>query len=359
MKIDVARTVIAVCLWILVVLGSVSYYYWHWLETPVEIGSDYRTYEIQKGQTLTHVATHLASQKIIRWPKLWVYYARFMNLTAIKAGEYELAQKESPLSLLSRFQSGDVVQYHITLVEGLTYGEFVAVLHNHKRITRLLGTQDDRKLFNEAGVELDHLEGWFYPDTYQFSGGDTDRDILLRAHQKMREFLAGEWHKRDENLPYSTAYEALIMASIVEKETGAAFERNDIAGVFVRRLEQRMRLQTDPTIIYGMGESYRGNITRKDLKTYTPYNTYMIKGLPPTPIAMPGGKAIRAALRPSTGDSLYFVAKGDGTHKFSNSLEEHLTAVRRYQLKRSADYTSTPPAESAVKNTELTESNDE
>ncbi len=348
MKIDIARTVIAVCLWILVVFASAGYYVWQWLETPVEIKEPYRLYEIEKGHSLTHVANHLSSKRLMRWPKLWIYYARFMNMTKIKAGEYELAQKESPLSLLARFQSGNVVQHQITLVEGLTYAEFIDVLHSHKRIKQILGTEEDVKLFLDAGIELDHLEGWFYPDTYQFTSGDSDLDLLVRAYQKMRERITSEWRGRDESLPYETPYAALIMASIVEKETGAAFERKQIAGVFVRRLRKNIRLQTDPTVIYGMGDAYQGNITRKDLKTYTLYNTYMIKGLPPTPIAMPGGKAIHAALHPAGGEALYFVAKGDGTHKFSKTLEEHLEAVSKYQLKRRSDYKSVPPIDTEM-----------
>lgn len=342
MKIDIARTVIAISLWLLVMAGCAGYYVWQWLETPVEIPEEQQLYEISKGKSLTKVSRELSQAEIIRWPRLWVFYARFMNLTTIKAGEYRFSHQESPISILARFQSGDVVQHHITLVEGRTYKDFVHSLHSHKRIKKVLGTSNDLALFQKSGLNIDHLEGWFYPDTYQFTASDSDLDILSRAYHKMREVLDSEWQKRAEGLPYETPYEALIMASIVEKETGAAFERKQIAGVFVRRLEEKMRLQTDPTVIYGMGDSYSGNITKKDLQTYTPYNTYMIRGLPPTPIAMPGQKAINAALNPAKGNALYFVAKGDGTHQFSSTLDEHLDAVRKFQLKRREDYRSSP-----------------
>ena len=190
----------------------------------------------------------------------------------------------------------------------------------------------------------------FYPDTYQFTAGDSDLDILIRAHKIMRGTLHSQWQRREKNLPYKSAYDALIIASIVEKETGAAFERKQISGVFVRRIKEKMRLQTDPTVIYGMGDNYNGNLTRKDLRTYTPYNTYMINSMPPTPIAMPGELAINAALHPQKGKSLYFVAKGDGTHKFSNSLVEHLAAVKKFQLKRRKNYKSSPPTLSDEEN---------
>ena len=194
-----------------------------------------------------------------------------------------------------------------------------------------------------AGLDLAHPEGWFFPDTYSYSATDSVSDILVQAHGQMQRILDRAWQARDADLPYKTAYEALIMASIIEKETGVTYERPEIAGVFVRRLQRGMRLQTDPTVIYGMGDAYKGNIRRKHLKQLTAYNTYRINGLPPTPIAMPSAAAIEAALHPLPGSSLYFVARGDGSHYFSDSFAEHQRAVRQYQIKqRAQNYQSAP-----------------
>ena len=194
------------------------------------------------------------------------------------------------------------------------------------------------------GLDGQHPEGRFFPDTYRYVRGMSDSDLLRQAHEKLTRVLDEEWQQRAEGLPYREPYQALIMASLVEKETGAAHERGEIAGVFIRRLRLGMLLQTDPTVIYGLGERYTGNLTRAHLREPTPYNTYTNPGLPPTPIAMVGREAIRAALNPRAGDSLYFVARGDGTHVFSRSLDEHNRAVREYQLKRRADYRSSPAA---------------
>mgnify|MGYP000117690741 FL=1 len=201
-----------------------------------------------------------------------------------------------------------------------------------------LSNQEIEKLL---GLEAtSHLEGQFYPDTYNFHKGDSDLDILKRAHNRLKTILGEEWAARQKDLPLESAYEALILASIIEKETGVPEERPEIAGVFVRRLQKKMRLQTDPTVIYGLGDNYQGNITRKHLRQDTIYNTYRISGLPPTPIALVGRAAIHAALNPKPGKSLYFVAKGDGSHYFSATLEEHNKAVRKFQLKRRSDYRS-------------------
>jgi len=238
--------------------------------------------------------------------------------------------------------AGDTKHWQIQFIEGWTFRDMRAALASSERLGQVTADWTDERIMEEMGANGSHPEGRFFPDTYLFTSSETDLDLLRRAFERMEEVLATEWQAKAENLPYDSPYEALIMASIVERETGAVHEREEVAGVFVRRLEKGMRLQTDPTVIYGMGEKYQGRITRKDLRTHTDYNTYRIDGLPPTPIALPGREAIHAALNPAEGDTLYFVARGDGTHKFSKTLAEHQKAVRAFQLNRRSDYRSSP-----------------
>lgn len=316
----------------------------HWLYTPLNLDKD-TVLTVNKGDTLGKLAYQLEADNILPSARLFILYARLMKKTKLEVGEYLLMKGSHHEQLLNVLQSGDVVRYHVTLVEGKTFDDFLAALHRHEKIIHTLDkTETYQSLLQKIDVELAHPEGWFFPDTYQFVNGMTDVDILRQAYQRMQAVLAEEWAKKAEGLPYKNAYEALIMASIIEKETGVAYERPEIAGVFVRRLEKGMRLQTDPTIIYGLGREYKGNITRKHLTQKTAYNTYVINGLPPTPIAMPGREAIHAALHPKAGNSLYFVAKGDGSHQFSATLAEHNKAVRQYQInQRRKQYQSAPP----------------
>lgn len=251
----------------------------------------------------------------------------------VQAGEYHIPPGMLPNELLDMLVAGKVVQYSFTLVEGWNTRQLLAALKQNPDITHTLKTEDARQLMQELGLDKQHAEGWFFPDTYHFVRDTSDKALLKRASAAMRTQLDEQWQQRDSGLPYENVYQALIMASIIEKETGVAEERQKISGVFVRRLQKGMRLQTDPTVIYGIGESYDGNIRRKDLRTDTPYNTYTRGGLPPTPIAMPGLAAIHAALHPADGDSLYFVASGGGAHVFSSTLEQHNEAVIKYQLK--------------------------
>ncbi len=239
-----------------------------------------------------------------------------------------------PVEVLDLLISGRVIQYPITLVEGWTFRQAVAAILANGRFGNDLAGQSDADLMTALGRPGEHPEGRFFPDTYSFPRRTTGVDVLRRALQRMDQVLAEEWAGRADGLPLRTPYEALTLASIIEKETGLVAERPEIGGVFVRRLEQGMRLQTDPTVIYGMGERFDGNIRRADLQEATPYNTYVIPGLPPTPIALPGRAAIHAALHPVPGDSLYFVARGDGGHVFSATLDQHNRAVREYQLRR-------------------------
>ncbi|MCY1408981.1 hypothetical protein D9M71_243150 [compost metagenome] len=235
-----------------------------------------------------------------------------------------------------------MVQYNLTLVEGWTFRQVRAALAKHEKVTHTLEGLSDSEVMDKLGHHGVFPEGRFFPDTYRFVRGVSDVDLLQQAYARLEEVLLKEWSARAARAPYTDPYQALIMASLVEKETGVPRERRQIAGVFVRRMQIGMLLQTDPTVIYGMGERYNGKLTRADLRESTPYNTYVIPGLPPTPIAMVGREAIHAALNPASGSALYFVARGDGSHVFSDDLDAHNAAVREYQLKRRADYRSSP-----------------
>lgn len=316
------------------------------LEKPVALpsGQSSLVWQIDRGSSLTEVNRRLHQGEILTHPKLLSLYARITGDTAIQAGHYQIAEGETALQLLAKFNQGAVISYQITFPEGWSFHQWITQLATVEQFSGV-SQLNQEQLMTAANMNQADPEGWLFPDTYSYSHGDTAVDIIARAHRKMRRVLDHAWQGREQGLPYANAYEALIMASIVEKETGLAVERPTIAGVFVRRLNKGMRLQTDPTVIYGLGDSYRGNITRRHLKTMTPYNTYRINGLPPTPIAMPSAAAIEAALHPQSGTSLYFVARGDGGHYFSDNLAEHQKAVRQYQTnQRAVDYQSAPKA---------------
>jgi UPF0755 protein len=337
------RFFIIISLATLFFLAGFVVYYQSQLEVSLTIPEQKVIIEIEQGDTLNKVLKKLSRLGVI--DSTWVakLYAKQEKLaSALKVGEFILA---SPLTIPSLFQvitSNEQIKYRIQFIEGSTFKQMKAVLASKEKLNQKLTNQTDDELIKLLNIEVGnhHLEGLFYPDTYVFHKGDTDISILKRAHQRLQLILNEQWASRQKNLPLKDKYQALILASIVEKETGAAHERSEIAGVFIRRLEKRMRLQTDPTVIYGLGDRYQGNITRKHLKEMTPYNTYRIKGLPPTPIAMVGRDAIHAAVHPDDGNSLYFVAKGDGTHQFSATIGAHNRAVRKYQLTRRAGYRS-------------------
>ncbi|CAA0093988.1 Endolytic murein transglycosylase [BD1-7 clade bacterium] len=300
---------------------------------------------VDYGDSVKRVASKLNSAGVLEYPDLWVGYVRLMDLAGkIKAGEYDVNDGDSPLLILDNMIHGRVVQYSVTLVEGWTLKEALVELHSADGLVETLEPGDDVHILKAIGAEgkYQHAEGLIYPETYHYTRGDKDRDVLRRGYTVMQETLADSWPRRVKDLPLETPYDALILASIIEKETAVDSERRQIAGVFVERLKRGMRLQTDPTVIYGMGDNYKGNIRLKDLRTPTPYNTYTISGLPPTPIALPSKESIDAALDPLLNGKLYFVAKGDGSHAFSKTLAEHNSAVREYQLKRKKNYRSTP-----------------
>jgi len=314
-----------------------------WLAAPLQITEQGYTYELKQGHSLSHLANDLGAMGILSHPRLLRLYARFNDANKVHAGEYFFPQGTTPKTLLQKLIKGDVVLYQVTFVEGWTIKQAFDVLAKNDSIQHQLYEKTNAEQLALLGLPIKHLEGWIFPDTYTFSRNTPDIEILQNAYRKMQTLLDSEWEKRAPNLPYKNTYEALIMASIVERETGHHSERDQIAGVFVRRLQQGMKLQTDPTVIYGMGDSYKGRITRKNLEEPTVYNTYVIAGLPPTPISLPSAASIKAVLNPAPGRALYFVAKGDGTSEFSDTLDAHNQAVRRYQLNRRNDYRAAPP----------------
>lgn len=293
---------------------------------------------VEKGQYAHFMINRLSEQGIIEHPLLVKMALKLEpELAQIKLGTYDIKFGMSARSLFDHLSAGKVKTHTVSLVEGLRWRDWVYQLNAHPRLIPSEKTEQEWLQVLPASLEGNAIEGWLLADTYQFTDGTRVEDIVVRAHNDMLEFLDKAWQQRALDLPYQTPYEALIMASIIEKETGVAYERPRIASVFINRLRKKMRLQTDPTVIYGMGESFDGNIRRKDLRQPTPYNTYVIKGLPPTPIAMPGRLSIEAALNPLDTEDYYFVSKGDGTHYFSQTLEQHNRAVREYQLKKKSN----------------------
>ncbi|WIO75478.1 endolytic transglycosylase MltG [Porticoccaceae bacterium LTM1] len=334
---SLGRQFIIGCTLLAVLAMGVLWWVDRYLQAPLAVVEAHQ-FSVAPGSNLTRVVNGLVESEILDHPEVLLGYARISGQSEIKAGDYRLNSEDTPLSLLGKLSRGEVIEYQVTFPEGLTAKEWLLRLTNSEQV--------------ELGISIAAVptlpfvdgspEGWLYPDTYQYHSGATDVEILRRAYQVMRQVLDEEWQNRSADLPYKTPYEALIMASIIEKETGVPEERQQIAGVFVRRLQKGMRLQTDPTVIYGLGDRYSGNLTRRHLREHTAFNTYVIKGLPPTPIANPGRAAIHAALHPAEGDALYFVAKGDGSHVFSATLAEHERAVDKYQRRKNNNYRSSP-----------------
>nr|WP_153917530.1 endolytic transglycosylase MltG [Pseudomonas sp. JG-B] len=312
------------------------------LEQPLNISAE-RMLEVPTGATPGGLLNRLEAEGVLN-NAFWLrQYWRF-NLAneSLHSGEYRLTPGMRAADLLALWQQGDVVQYSLTLVEGWNFRQVRAALAKQAKLEQTLVDVSDAEVMARLGRPGEYPEGRFFPDTYRYVRGTRDIDLLKQARDRLDQVLAEEWSKRADRLPYNDPYQALIMASLVEKETGVPTERGQIAGVFVRRLNSGMLLQTDPTVIYGLGERYNGNLTRDHLREATPYNTYVISGLPPTPIALAGREAIHAALHPAAGKSLYFVARGDGSHVFSETLGEHNQAVRDFQMKRRSDYRSSP-----------------
>lgn len=319
----------------LVLLGAAGYgvSQWQKLEAMTIAEPSEPLFVVARGETTFNLINRLAAEPVPGLHRrLWLKF--HPELAAVRQGVYRLEPGTRLRDALMTFVDGDVYQLRVTLVEGLRLSDWLKRLAESEYLDSELDGVSEAELAERLGVEQDKLEGLFLPETYSYTPGETDLLILQRAHQEMQQFLDEAWEDRAPGLPISSPYEALILASIIEKETGIAEERPLIASVFVNRLRRGMRLQTDPTVIYGMGEDYDGNIRKRDLQTHTAYNTYMIDGLPPTPIAMPSKEAILAALQPAQSDYYYFVAMGEGRHYFSRTLREHNSAVRRYILKR-------------------------
>ena len=333
------KTILSTLLVLAIAGGAVAWGGWRlyqgFINTPVEMDGEQVVYRVPEGANIRGVAHDLADRGVIRSRFLFTILAYATHQqNALKSGEYAIKAGMKPPEVLALLTSGRSIQFPVTIVPGMTFREALAAVDAIDEFEAALKGLPDDELVARLGIDSGHPEGWLYPDTYLFERGTTDLEILTRAHRRMREVLDEEWAGRGEDLIINTPYEALILASIVEKETGKAAERPRIAGVFSRRLQQGMKLQTDPTVIYGLGEDFDGNITREHLRQETPYNTYVIPALPPTPIALPSREAIHAVLHPAPGDELYFVARGDGSHYFSATLEEHNCAVRYFQLKQ-------------------------
>lgn len=312
------------------------------LNQPLNVAQE-ALLDVPKGTTPTRTFYRLEADGVIKdafW--LRVYWRFNLPKQPLHSGEYRMQPGMTVDDLIDLWKRGEMVQYSLTLVEGWNFHQVRAALAKAEKLEKTLDGLSDSDVMDKLGHKGVFPEGRFFPDTYRFVRGMTDVELLKKAYDRLDEVLAAEWAQRAADVPYTDPYQALIMASLVEKETGVPQERGQIAGVFVRRLGLGMLLQTDPTVIYGLGDRYNGKLTRAHLKESTPYNTYMIAGLPPTPIAMVGREAIHAALNPVAGNSLYFVARGDGSHVFSDDLDAHNSAVREFQLKRRADYRSSP-----------------
>lgn len=317
---------------VLAAIGGSAYWIHRYMHTPISLDQAV-PFQVEPGSGLRQISVRLHKAGIIDEPEFFHWYSRLLGkATAIRAGEYLVAKATTPAELLDQLVSGDVILHSLTVVEGWTFAQMQKAVRDHAAIRITADSASAEALMAAIGAAGVHPEGQFFPDTYRFPRGTTDSELFRQAYELMQSRLRATWEQRSADLPLGSAYEALILASDIEKETALESERKRIAGVFVRRLKRGMRLQTDPTVIYGLGPEFNGNLRRRDLVTDTPYNTYTRAGLPPTPIALPGGAALLAAVQPEEGEAMYFVATGldDGSHYFSATLEEHNQAVKRY-----------------------------
>jgi UPF0755 protein len=316
-----------------VLLAAAGYSAWY-VATPMPVATVPLEFEIPAGTGLRTAVRRMQQAGIEMRPRQFELLARALgHEPEIKAGFYQLNAPATPLELLDKLARGDVMQAELQMIEGSTFGQLRAALNASAVLRHDSVGLSDTEILKRVGATEKHPEGLFFPDTYVFARGSSDLAVLKRAYRVMQAQLAQEWKQRAADAPYKTPYEALVMASIVEKETGRAEERDQVAGVLVNRLRIRMALQADPTVIYGLGDKFDGNLKKVHLRTDGPYNTYTRPGLPPTPISLPGQASLRAALQPAKIDAYYYVSRGDGTSQFSRTLREHNRAVTQYQLK--------------------------
>lgn len=327
---------------ILLILGGVGFWGYQklteFVHTPVNVTQD-QLLTIERGTTGSKLAALLEQEKILEHADLLPWLLKLQpQLNKVKAGTYSLTGVKTLQDLLDMLNSGKEAQFSVKFIEGKTFKEWRKNLENAPHLKQTLQGKSDKEIMAlldipavaKAVYEWNNMDGWLYPDTYNYTPNSTDLELLKRSTTRLQKALDKAWNERDENLPLTDPYQMLILASVVEKETGIAAERPQVASVFINRLKANMKLQTDPTVIYGMGERYTGNIRKKDLETMTPYNTYMIEGLPPTPIAMVSESALQAVAHPAKTDFYYFVADGSGGHKFTRNLNEHNKAVQEY-----------------------------
>jgi len=335
---------VTVALAILVVLALAAYRWTdHYLYAPLRLQQPVIV-TVAAGSSFAAVAQDLAAKGVLKYPRILIGYARLRGQASkIRAGEYEIPRVSTPVSLIEQLVRGEVLLREVTIVEGWTVRDMLAALARNPYLAHTLEGIPLAQLMARLGEPVKHPEGQFFPDTYRFARATSDLEILRKAHEALRARLDAAWNARAATVPFSDPYSALILASMVEKESALPSERERIAGVFVRRLRMGMRLQSDPTVIYGLGETYTGDIRSRDLHADTPYNTYTRAGLPPTPIALPGEGSLQAATHPEDSGALFFVATGepDGSHYFSATLAEHDAAVRRY-LARTRNRSATP-----------------
>ena len=329
------RSIVRVVALLLIVAGAATVAFGWWLSRPLPLPSSPYTFEVRTGVSLKSVAQELVRAGVVPSDLPLVALARLKRVDrSIKAGNYEIAAGVTLPRLLDKLTQGDVTQAALTVVEGSTFAELVAALAGNPAIVKTVPGIPEAELAQKIGVATPSLEGWFFPDTYFFAAGSPDLALLIRAHRLMRQRLDAAWARRAGDSPLKDPYSALILASIVEKETGRAADRPLVASVFINRLRIGMRLQSDPTVIYGLGASFDGNLRKRDLEADTPYNTYTREGLPPTPIALPGQASLDAVVNPPKTDFLYFVSRGDGSSEFSANLSDHTRAVARFQPAR-------------------------
>ncbi len=331
---DIAKKIIF--LLILLILIFVTWFLFTWyrvFHTPLVAPGVVTSVKVQRGFGLRDLAKQLSQQSMLNHPKFFVEFARLTGYERqLRFGEYQINSKTTLAHLLHNISHArGMVLHRITFIEGWTFRQLKLALKQNPNVRHFIQGKSDSQIMELLGHPNQHPEGMFFPDTYLFTWGNSDLEILKKAYAKMQRVLTQQWGQRAPHLPLKTSYQALIVASMVEKETAIPKERSKIAGVIIQRLEQKMRLQVDPTVLYGLGKPFGSMITKHDLNSITPYNTYRVKGLPPTPIDMPSAASIRAAMHPSHGNVLYYVARGDGSHRFSANYKDHLLAVAQYQ----------------------------